>query len=171
MTDTASESRPGARGYSWPPAEPGNTLALRHGANSPRLVSERAAEILEEYREKYPWLNAELDGVLFDDFIKSKARLDMLHEYVAGIISGEVEAYPRKGFPRTGVEAVPDRLWQQLARESRIVADLGAKLGFAPTNRAAMYRDCGMAWHLGSPGVESLAGSSKKFHRLRALPQ
>jgi hypothetical protein len=33
------------RGYSWPPAEPGNLLAVRHGAHSPRLVGPEAAEL------------------------------------------------------------------------------------------------------------------------------
>ncbi|GAA2548140.1 hypothetical protein [Pseudonocardia hydrocarbonoxydans] len=35
----------GARGYSWPPFEPGNEAALRHGAYSPRRVDPLAAEL------------------------------------------------------------------------------------------------------------------------------
>ena len=39
------ERRQDARGYSWPPFEPGNTLAVKHGARSDRLVQARAVEI------------------------------------------------------------------------------------------------------------------------------
>jgi len=37
-------SRPPARRYKWPDATPGNTIALRHGANSPRVVEPLADE-------------------------------------------------------------------------------------------------------------------------------
>lgn len=37
-------SRPPARRYKWPDAELGNTIALRHGANSPRVVEPLADE-------------------------------------------------------------------------------------------------------------------------------
>jgi len=36
-----------ARGYSWPPAEPGNELALKHGAFSPRYIDPMARELVE----------------------------------------------------------------------------------------------------------------------------
>jgi hypothetical protein len=41
------EGRGGARGYSWPPFEPGHTLSTRHGAYSPRRVEPLAAELVE----------------------------------------------------------------------------------------------------------------------------
>lgn len=37
-----------ARGYSWPAAEPGNMLAVTHGAHSPRLVGPAAQQIHDE---------------------------------------------------------------------------------------------------------------------------
>lgn len=41
----------GARDYTWPPAEPENFLALKHGAYSSRLVEPRALEIAQEMAE------------------------------------------------------------------------------------------------------------------------
>jgi hypothetical protein len=48
-----------ARGYSWPPFEPGHTLSMRHGAYSPRVVAQVADELgpdLDGYvSEHAPW--------------------------------------------------------------------------------------------------------------------
>lgn len=41
-----------ARGYSWPPAEPGNTLALKHGSYATLQLAPRAAEIAATIRER-----------------------------------------------------------------------------------------------------------------------
>lgn len=46
MTDETSGRTP-ARGYSWPPFQPGHTLSVRHGAYSPRRVDPLAAEIVQ----------------------------------------------------------------------------------------------------------------------------
>ncbi|WP_214365625.1 hypothetical protein [Pseudonocardia sp. H11422] len=37
-----------ARGYSWPPFEPGNEVGLRHGAYSPRRVDPLARELVDQ---------------------------------------------------------------------------------------------------------------------------
>jgi len=42
----------GARGYSWPPFEKGNTASLTHGARSPRMIEPLAEAIVNE-REGY----------------------------------------------------------------------------------------------------------------------
>jgi hypothetical protein len=167
VSDTAASSTRPARGYSWEPFKDGNLVAARHGAHSSALVSERAAELLAELRQDRPWLE-ELDSALLDTFLKAKVRLDLIDDHVALIISGEVEAYPRRGFPRTGIEAVPNRLWEQLARESRIVADCAAKLGFAPTSRSSLYRDLGAARYFGNrPTIEALGERGRRLQALR----
>ena len=45
MTDSAGTP---ARGYSWPPFQPGHTLSTTHGAHSPRTVDPLAASIVAD---------------------------------------------------------------------------------------------------------------------------
>lgn len=163
---TARVSHGPARGYRWPDAEPGNTLAVRHGAQSPRLVSERAAALLAEMSEQWPWLE-ECDAVLLDVLTKAKARYDMLDAYATGVIEGTVEAYPRTGYPQTGIEAVPDRVWQSLQRQENIIIQATAKLGFTATDRAQLFKDAGMARHFGGGSLNSFAAEGRKIRQLR----
>lgn len=44
-----------ARGYSWPPFEPGNTAAQRHGAQSERQLRPLVNELLEALPAVAPW--------------------------------------------------------------------------------------------------------------------
>ena len=46
----------GARGYSWPPFEPGNGAAVRHGATSARRVQPLGDELARQCREVAPWV-------------------------------------------------------------------------------------------------------------------
>jgi hypothetical protein len=46
-----------ARGYSWPPFEPGNTASVRHGAGSRRILSPIAERFAEQAVEVAPWLD------------------------------------------------------------------------------------------------------------------
>lgn len=49
-----SEGKGPARGYSWPPAEPGNELAVTHGATAVLKLAPRADEIAEWIRAITP---------------------------------------------------------------------------------------------------------------------
>lgn len=153
---TRAESKGPARGYKWADATPGNTLAVRHGAGSDRLVSERATAILGELRESYPWL-VDADALVLDVLVRAKVRLDALDAYITGVLDGTTTAYPRKGQPETGIEAVPDRVWQQVSRESRTVVDAAAKLGLTATDRAQLLKDTGLARHFGGDRIAALA--------------
>lgn len=131
-------------------------------------MGERAAGLLAELREEYPWLE-QADGVLVDLLVRSAARVQMLSEYVDGVVSGEREAYPRRGFPTTGVEAVPERVWLALAQAERNVALAAGKLGFAPADRAKLFRDAGMARSLElAAGREAVRQLAERGRRLRA---
>lgn len=165
---TPSSAPQPARGYSWPPFEPGHTASVRHGAHSERLVSERASAILEELREQYVWL-VEADALVVQVLVESKARLEALNDYVTGIIAGTTKAYPLKGRPTTGVEAVPERIWQQISRESRTVLDAASKLGFTPRDRAELARDTGVAAYFGGrdDALRAFAAEGRKLRQLR----
>lgn len=59
MTDRREGDRPAsgvpARGYSWPPFEPGNQASLRHGAYSTLATGERAQGVADEIRTSLPF--------------------------------------------------------------------------------------------------------------------
>jgi hypothetical protein len=44
-----------ARGFSWPPFGPGNTVGLRHGANSTRMIAPIARALAEDLAAQAPW--------------------------------------------------------------------------------------------------------------------
>jgi len=149
---TPAESHGDRRGYSRGSAAPGNTLAARSGARSERLVSEHAEEVLEELVELYPWLTT-ADGVALDVLVRAKARHDLLAAYIEDIVEGRRRSYPRKGFPDTGIEAVPERVWQQISREARTVLDTASRLGLTAVDRAQLAKDLGLARHYGNERV------------------
>ena len=151
---TVTRSEGAARGYKWADATPRNTLAVRHGAGSESLVSAKADAVLQELMDEYPWL-IEADGVIVDVFVRAKVRFNVLSDYIDDILNGRREAYPRKGYPTTGVEAVPDRVWQQVSREARTILDVGAQLGLSPLSRATLMKDTSLARHFAE---QDLAG-------------
>ncbi len=89
-----------ARGYSWPSAEPGNTLALKYGAHSPRVYEPIAAElvaaVIEEREDLAPYRHA------VEAWADAEARTALLREYLArddvGMLDDEGE--PREGLLR-----------------------------------------------------------------------
>jgi hypothetical protein len=46
------------RGYSWPPFEPGNLAALKHGARSPRILAPIAEQLGAGLAQVAPWTSA-----------------------------------------------------------------------------------------------------------------
>lgn len=86
-----------ARGYSWPPAAPGNTLALKHGAHSPSVYEPIAAElvaaVIAEREDVVPYRHA------VEAWADAEARAALLREHLAkddvGMLDDEGE--PREG--------------------------------------------------------------------------
>jgi hypothetical protein len=97
--------------------------------------------------EEFPWIG-NADQVTVDLLCRAKARYNALSEHADGIIEGRILAYPRKGFPRVGVEAVPARCWEALRHAERAVMDSAAKLGMNAVDRGRLARDLGFASNL-----------------------
>jgi len=118
-------SRP-ARGYSWPTATPGNTIALKHGAYSPVFVREAAAPIVAELYDIAPWLRA-------PEFLPSVANYaEQLA--TAALLTGMVAKITEE----KGVEKVPSRTWEQLTAARRLVHAMGNDFGLTPQGRARL---------------------------------
>ncbi len=120
-------SRP-ARGYSWPDATPGNTIALKHGANSPRAIAARAELIRPRLFEVCPWLHETHDVIAVDRFLRAESRALILHSYIAGICDGP------------GAAKVPVKVWEQATAADNLAARLGNTLGLDPTGRARLQQ-------------------------------
>jgi len=130
MTDTpldrGSNARP-ARGYSWPTATAGNTIAVKSGAYSPRVVEPLAVEILGELVAARPDLAA------YPGEIAALARL----EARAALLDRDLAArglYDKRGKLRDSAL----REWRACERQA---ADLRRELGLSPRSEAALRRD------------------------------
>lgn len=127
-----------ARGYSWPPFEkgntvgkqfePGNTVALRHGATSPRKVDPLAVEIVEGTRPDVTWWRPADEASIWA-WGRLEARIQLLNEYLAdrgGDIDDDGSVRPAAEFLRK--------------LEARAESMRG-RLGLDPLNRARLGRD------------------------------
>ena len=114
-----------ARGYTWPPFEPGNTAAVRHGAWSSRKVDPLAAELVAGLLADRPDLAAYPETVMA--WARAEARVVILAEHQAehGLIDD-------KGEVRGG---------RYVAQFERLAADLRARLGLDPRSEAELTRE------------------------------
>jgi hypothetical protein len=120
------EPRP-ARGYSWPPFEPGHTLSLVHGANSKRAIEARAAEVRSHIFEAAPWL-ADQPAYLpaIARYLRAEARELLIHEHILKVADEK------------GTGAVPQRLWEQATAAANAAMKAGALLGLDPQSLARL---------------------------------
>lgn len=68
--------------YQWPDATPGNTIALKHGAHSPRLVEPRAQAILDEVLPEVTWWRPS-DLPAARAWATTEARVQLISEWLA----------------------------------------------------------------------------------------
>jgi hypothetical protein len=88
-----------ARGYSWPPFEPGNEVALRHGAYSPRRVDPLAKEIVDHLLTdpELAYLHAPRHRWTVLALGRAEAQVQLLVEYLADLASALHEDDPGHG--------------------------------------------------------------------------
>jgi hypothetical protein len=158
--DGTSVSEPqAARGYSWPPFEKGNLAALRHGANSERIVSAKAQEIRDLLLQSFPFLAEEAFLEATERYVRAEARAQLLHDYCM------------EKAEREGVEAVPRTLWQEASRAESNAAKCASDLGLDPAGFARIGRDLGVAGSIGQrlqgPGLAALAADGRRLRELR----
>lgn len=130
-----------ARGYSWPPFEPGNSAAQRHGVYSRRVIAERAQELLDELLERCPSLCEEADATALETYCQAQAKANMLNRYIWAVVEGRVRSARRGGAPRTGIEGVPPRTWCDASRAEANAQKFAAGLGLTPAGFAAIAKD------------------------------
>lgn len=127
-----------ARGYSWPPAEPGNQLALKSGAWSPRHVDPKAQELLEEVAADpaVSYLAQPAYAATLRSWAVAQSRAEL---FGAWVFAQPLEAQVKP--PRGGARS-PVELWLQFVKTAANLAD---KLGLTPLSRARLGRDVATA--------------------------
>jgi len=125
-TRDAVTSHGAARGYSWPPAEPGNLLALKHGAFS-RYVIPEADELATVVLDSTAHLG-DADAAAVRDYAIAQVRAWRLAAWVEQ--HGVLDA---RG--RISDAAAELRRWLDRAEKAR------GRLGLDPVSRAALAVD------------------------------
>lgn len=115
-----------ARGYSWPQAQPGNTLSLRHGARSRRVYEPIAADLAAGLLEKRPDLEDYPDATV--QWAEAEARAELLRKWVA-----ERGVFDDEDVPRSGALTWL-RVFENQAQEAR------KTLGLDPRSHAELAR-------------------------------
>lgn len=121
--EAAPSHRP-ARGYSWPPFERGNTAAMRHGANSARMVRPVAERIKAGLlaTEGLEYLRAPRFAAVLDEYARAAARAQLVDAWIAGM-DWATATDGRDG------RTPPLELSRLLSRRADL---LGDRLGLAP---------------------------------------
>lgn len=152
---TPASSPSPARGYSWPPFEEGNTVAVRHGADSPRLVADKAQAVRALLLEKYPYLADDAFTEALERYVRVEARALMLNDYITEKVA------------KDGVEKVPATLWTEATRADALAQKCGQDCGLDPTGHARIARDLGFAKSVGAQfgtkKLEQLAATGREL--------
>ncbi len=118
----AAAARSDARGYSWAPFEPGNTVSVRHGVWSGRRVHPLAAELVTGLLAQRPDLAAYPEMV--EAWARAEARCLLLATWQA-----ERGLLDDKGEVAGG---------RYVAQFERLAADLRSRLGLDPRSEAEL---------------------------------
>lgn len=115
---------PPARGYSWPPLQPGHTLSMRHGVWSKRRTDPVAAELVEALLSDRPDLERFPEAV--HAWSRAEARCLLLAEWLS--------------MPDASQKATEGAL-RHLASFERLAAQLRNDLGLTPTSEARLAKE------------------------------
>jgi hypothetical protein len=156
MTEDRADFAPNpARGYSWPPFEPGNVKSLKHGADSPRVIREEAVAVHAHLLEVAPWLDRPEFLPSVARYLAAEVRWQILHTYISQIVT------------ERGAGAVPSRTFEQVTAAARLAAQLGHELGLSPLGRAEVQAAVAKAEIAGAT-VADLAEQGKLIRQRRA---
>lgn len=107
-----------------PDFEPGNTVALVHGAYSPAVIAERAQLVHAAILDAAPYLAEPRFLPAVDRYLKAAAREALLHAHIEAVSAAK------------GTGAVAARTWEQATAAARLAAKLGTDLGLDPIGHA-----------------------------------
>lgn len=147
-----------ARGYSWPPFEPGNTVALKHGATSSRKVRPIAQEIHKLLLTEAPWCDQAAFAGAVRSLCWTEAQLILITEWLDA----------------NGIMRDPgvDELEPQPREATRLLRDLEARalklrnaLGLTPIAMSKMLLTLKGVVADGDGGLQALKEAGRKMLR------
>ena len=144
-----------SRANLWPPYEPGNRAAEKHGATSAFRISQAAQEVMAWVEERAPWLVADLDVLAVERFCRVEARARLYHSAIEQIRS------------ERGIDRVPEYLLRQARSEDALADRLAGGLGLVPEGRARLVRDSAVARHYANDALAALQVEGRQL-RLQA---
>lgn len=119
----------GARSYSWPPFEAGNTIGVRSGAFSPRVIDASVESERRAFLEDNPHLAEPAFRFAVDRLLRLEVRARLLHEYAVRVATEK------------GIDAVPARVLAEASNADSAATRLGGQLGIDPASRMRIARD------------------------------
>ena len=149
------EPAPGARGYKWKDAEPGNFLNLRSGIWSKRMVDPVAVELVAGLLEDRPEFERFPETVAA--WSRAEARCVLLSDWIAE--HGLVDA-----------EGKPSVQLRFVAQFERLAMDLRSKLGLDPRSELELVREQAEAQHA-SFDVAALIAKGREVLEARAAAE
>ena len=171
---------PGARGYSWPPFEPGNAAHTSHGAGdlaTGRLgqidstgkchgmslrAQERAAAFLEQVLEDpaFPeYLKAPMFRIEVTSWANVQTQADMVYEWFLDLPEDEKYVTSKAGMQKTPLE-----LWLGVDAQA---AKYRNRLGLNPVSYAKLRVALGLHKKQESDAIAGLAKKGAKIRRQR----
>jgi len=147
-----------ARGYSWQPFTEGNVASVRHGANSPRVLAEAAARIVEQVYASAPWTRADAFAWKVARFARAEAAARARWAWLS-----------ERGFVDDEGSEVPG--WVRWVREEASAAAAEEALGLSPQSMAKLLGSLtAVATATGDDdALESLRSEGRRILAARAL--
>jgi len=142
---------------------------LRHGLYSPQAMARAAARVREQLLLEYPGVEG-LSLPTVELYCRAKGRAVALSEWCIGVMEGRIKTQPvgKYGKARTGVEAIPERIWKALEAAERQAARLAQDLGLDLTGRAKLGKDSAIANHFARDRMADLTAEGKRLRELRS---
>jgi hypothetical protein len=151
-----------ARGYSWPPFQPGHTVNLVHGARCEKMIAPRAQALETAVMEsaEFPDLvRSPVFRMSLTAWTRAEAVASLLYEYIAGLEPGEMMT------PRLAGTRAPVDLWRTAESHA---AKLRGELGLTPTGYAKISRDLGLAGRAADEALERMASAGRQIREQRS---
>jgi len=141
-----------------PDFDGGNTVALRHGAYSTRVVEPLAARFVAELEASEPsWVEA-VDRAAVDAWAVAEARAVTLRAWI-----DEHGLLDSAGKPTPAAEL--------LLRVERVAAEMRSRLGLDPLSRGRLGRDVAVAHAVADAAVRSTAEAGRRIREQREAGQ
>jgi hypothetical protein len=157
----ASSGKGPARGYSWPPFQPGHTMSVVHGAWSERAVGPRADAIATAVLEDADFpdhVRSPVFRMSLAAWARAEAVASLLYDYLV-TLGPEAMMTPRLAGTRA-----PADLWRAADAHA---AKLRSELGLSPVSYAKIAKDLGLAGRAAEDALERMAKAGREIRERR----